>query len=42
MFLALLEGHLFSNGITLISHLHLWISMSIYGRSWVLVGVGRF
>ena len=33
MFFSLLEGHLFSNGIGLISHLFLWIPMGIYGRS---------
>ena len=33
MFLTLLEGHLLSNGIGLISHLFLWIPMGIYRRS---------
>ena len=33
MFFSLLEGHLFPDGIGLISHLFLWISMGIYGRS---------
>ena len=42
VFLPLLEGHLFSNGIGLISHLVVWIPLGIYGRSWGSFRVWRF
>ncbi len=33
MFFSLLKGHLFSDGIGLVSHWFLWCLMGIYGRS---------
>jgi hypothetical protein len=33
VFFSLLKGHLFSDGIGLISHWFLWSLMGIYGRS---------
>jgi hypothetical protein len=33
VFFSLLKGHLFSDGIGLVSHWFLWCLMGIYGRS---------
>ena len=41
MFFSLLKGHLFSDGIGLISHWFLWCLMGIDGRSRGFMGIRR-
>lgn len=41
MFFSLLKGHLFSDGIGLVSHWFLWCLMGIEGRSRGFMGIRR-